>query len=419
MSRPGQTGVVLRLGTTQTLAWASSYYLPALLAGPLAADLGLPVTHVFGAFTLALVISALVGPRAGRAIDQHGGRAVLLVTNLLFAAGLAGLGLAQAEWHIWAAWCVIGLAMGSGLYDAAFTTLVRLYPLSARDAITGITLIAGFASTVGWPLTGWWIETMGWRGACFAWAGLHIVLGLPLHSLLPRDRVEDAAAPQALPAATGDETGATANTASATTTESPTAHPRASGTDQPGRGMGAVIATVFAITWFTSTAMAAHLPALLQGMGLGTAAALGVAMLVGPAQVAGRLLEFGFLRRVHPLLSTRLAAAGHPLGVGALLLFGPAAAWLFAGLHGAGNGILTIAKGTLPLVVFGAAGYGERQGWLMAPARISQALAPLLFGLAVTRWGTGALWLTAGLGVVALALLQWMALRMGRDGQRV
>ena len=183
--------------------------------------------------------------------------------------------------------------------------------------------------------------------------------------------------------------------------------------------MGAAIAAVFAITWFTSTAMAAHLPALLQGMGLGTAAALGVAMLVGPAQVAGRLLEFGFLRRVHPLLSTRLAAAGHPLGVGALLIFGPAAAWLFAGLHGAGNGILTIAKGTLPLVVFGAAGYGERQGWLMAPARLSQALAPLLFGLAITRWDSGALWLTAALGLVALALLQWMALRMGRDGQRV
>jgi MFS family permease len=411
VSRPGQTGVVLRLGTTQTLAWASSYYLPALLAAPLAAELGMPVTQVFGAFTLALVVSALVGPRAGRAIDHHGGRAVLLLTNLLFAAGLAALGLAQAEWQVWAAWCVIGVAMGSGLYDAAFTALVRLYPLSARNAITGITLIAGFASTVGWPLTAWWIDTMGWRSACFVWAGLHIVLGLPLHSLLPRDRVEDAPTPRPLPVVANAEAGA----AAAPTGDPLAAHSSDSRSGPPGRAMGVAIAAVFAITWFTSTAMAAHLPALLQGMGLGTAAALGVAILVGPAQVAGRLLEFGFLRRVHPLLSTRLAAAGHPLGVGALLIFGPAAAWLFAGLHGAGNGILTIAKGTLPLVVFGAAGYGERQGWLMAPARLSQAVAPLLFGLAITRWGSGALWLTAGLGVVSLALLQWMALRMGRD----
>jgi MFS family permease len=368
--------------------------LPALLAAPLADSLGIPVTHVFGAFTLALVVSALVGPTAGRAIDTHGGRSVLRVTNLLFAIGLGALGLAQAEWQVWAAWCVIGLAMGSGLYDAAFATLVRLYPVSARQAITGITLIAGFASTVGWPLTAWWIDAMGWRGTCFAWAALHIAIGLPLHNLLPRHRVEQPPDARAL-LHTADDS-----------------HDTSPRRQIGGTGVAMAIAAVFAITWFTSTAMAAHLPALLQGMGLGSASALGVAMLVGPAQVAGRLLEFGFLRRVHPLLSTRLAAAGHPLGVVVLLLLGPSGAWLFAGLHGMGNGILTIAKGTLPLVVFGAVGYGERQGWLMAPARIAQALAPLLFGVAVARWGSGALWLTAGLGLLALGLLQWMAVRM-------
>jgi MFS family permease len=122
-----QRGVVLRLGVTQTLAWASSYYLPALIARPLAVDLGFPVTHVFGAFTLALVISAVVGPRAGRAIDQHGGRVVLMATNLIFALGLVALALAQTQWHVWVAWCMIGVAMGGGLYDAAFATLVRLY----------------------------------------------------------------------------------------------------------------------------------------------------------------------------------------------------------------------------------------------------------------------------------------------------
>jgi MFS family permease len=387
-------GVVVRLGATQTLAWASSYYLPALLAAPLADSLDIPVTQVFGAFTLALVVSALVGPTAGRAIDTHGGRSVLRVTNLLFAIGLGAMGLAQAEWQVWAAWCVIGLAMGGGLYDAAFATLVRLYPVSARQAITGITLIAGFASTVGWPLTAWWIDAMGWRGTCFAWAALHIAIGLPLHNLLPRHPVEQPPDARALLQTGGDS------------------HDTSPRRQIGGAGVAMAIAAVFAITWFTSTAMAAHLPALLQGMGLGSASALGVAMLVGPAQVAGRLLEFGFLRRVHPLLSTRLAAAGHPLGVVVLLLLGPSGAWLFAGLHGMGNGILTIAKGTLPLVVFGAVGYGERQGWLMAPARIAQALAPLLFGVAVARWGSGALWLTAGLGLLALGLLQWMAVRM-------
>lgn len=386
--------MVLRLGTAQTLAWASSYYLPALLAAPLAAELGLAVTRVFGAFTLALVVSALVGPAAGRAIDRHGGRAVLMVTNGLFAVGLAALGMAQSEWQVWAAWCVIGLAMGSGLYDAAFAALVRLYPVSARNAITGITLIAGFASTVGWPLTQWGVDAIGWRGTCLGWAAMHLLLGLPLHSLLPRGRVEDPPPVQPL-----TPPGAAATAAAV-------AAPAA------GNGVAMVLAAVFAIAWFTSTAMAAHLPLLLQAQGLSASTALGVAMLVGPAQVAGRLLEFGFLRRAHPLLSSRFATAGHPLGVLLLAMGGPVGGWLFAVMHGMGNGILTIAKGTLPLVVFGAAGYGERQGWLMAPARISQAFAPVLFGLAMARWGGQALWLTAGLGVLALALLQGLTLRL-------
>lgn len=388
-----QFGVVARLGTTQTLAWASSYYLPALLAAPMAAELGMAEAQVFAAFTLALVISAVVGPRAGRAIDELGGRTVLLATNGLFALGLASLGLAQADWQVWLAWALIGVAMGSGLYDAAFATLVRLYPVRARNAITGITLVAGFASTVGWPLTAWGIDALGWRGTCLGWAALHLLLGLPLHLGLPRSPVE--AAP--LPEPAVDEDG------------EPVPPQRA-----PGMGMAVAISAVFAITWFTSTAMAAHLPRLLEAQGLTPAAALGVAMLVGPAQVAGRLLEFGLLRRVHPLLSTRLAAAAHPLGVATLAVVGPAGAWAFAGLHGAGNGILTIAKGTLPLVVFGATGYGQRQGWLMAPARLAQAVAPLLFGLAMVHWGAGALWLTAGLGVVALVMLQGMAGRLGK-----
>jgi MFS family permease len=350
---------------------------------------------VFGAFTLALVISAVVGPRAGRAIDQHGGRVVLMATNLIFALGLVALALAQTQWHVWVAWCMIGVAMGGGLYDAAFATLVRLYPRGARSAITGITLIAGFASTVGWPLTSWWMDEFGWRGACLAWAALHLVLGWPLHRLLAPE--QDKLSPEMDECVIAD--------ANATPADEQT-------TSQNTAWLAIAMATVFAITWFTSTAMAAHLPALLESQGMSAPTALSVAMLVGPAQVAGRLLEFGFLQRMHPLLSARLAAAGHPLGVIALLIVGPAVSWLFTGLHGAGNGILTIAKGTLPLVVFGAAGYGERQGWLMAPARLAQALAPLLFGVAIAHWGSRALWLTAGLGLLSLLLLQWMTLNL-------
>lgn len=152
MRPPDRAGVVAALGGAQTLAWASSYYLPAVLAAPMARELGIGTPAVFLAFSLALVVSAGVGPVSGRLIDRLGGRPVLMGTNLLFAAGLAALGAVQGPWGLAAAWVLIGVAMGSGLYEAGFAALVRLYGRDARNSITGITLIAGFASTVGWPV---------------------------------------------------------------------------------------------------------------------------------------------------------------------------------------------------------------------------------------------------------------------------
>ena len=178
--------------------------------------------------------------------------------------------------------------------------------------------------------------------------------------------------------------------------------------------MPTLAALFFAIGMFIGTAWATHLPTLLQTVGASLAVAIGVGALVGPAQVAGRVLEFGVLRRLHPLRTARVAALAHPLGIAVLLALGAPAAVAFALLHGAGNGILTIAKGTLPLVLFGAQGYGARQGWLMMPARVAQASAPVLFGLALDSWGRGALWLSGGLGLVAFAAL--MAIRLRHDG---
>jgi len=376
------------LGTAQTLAWASSYYLPAMLATSMAADLGVSVATVFAAFSFALVVSALFGRWAGRLIDHHGGRPVLIGTNLLFAAGLLALAQAQGAVMLFLAWGVMGVAMAAGLYDAAFATLVRLYGNDARSTITGITLIAGFASTVGWPLTAWLEHEYGWRGSCLFWAGLHLLLGLPLNASLPRHgEAHDASlAPPLSPQAESV----------------PATVPRAT------FGPTVLLSTVFAVTWFTSTAMAAHLPSLLQAHGLTLAAALALAALVGPAQVAARLLEFGFIRKVHPLLSAQLATAMHPVGAVLLMVFGGPAALVFTVLHGAGNGILTIAKGTLPLAIFGPQGYGARQGLLMVPARVAQAFAPVVFGLAIDKFGGDALWVSAWLGLTGLAALVWL-----------
>ena len=185
MTAHNRLAVILLLGTTQTLGWASSFYLPAILGDRIAEDLGMSSTWFFAAFSAALVVSALVGPRAGRTVDAIGGREVLAVSNVILAAGLTVLAFAHSQTMLWMAWLILGLGMGIGLYDTAFAALGRIYGLEARSAITGITLLAGFASTVGWPLTAWGASELGWRETCLAWAAAHIVLGLPLNLLLP------------------------------------------------------------------------------------------------------------------------------------------------------------------------------------------------------------------------------------------
>ncbi|MDT7950000.1 MAG: MFS transporter [Acetobacteraceae bacterium] len=369
--------VVLILGTTQTLAWASSVYLPAVLAGPLAADLHVPTDWVFAAVSAALLLSALLSPALGRSIDRYGGRAILAGSNLVFAAGLLLLATASTLAGAAAAWALIGIGMAAGLYEAAFATVAALYGREARGAITGITLIGGFASTIGWPLTTYLIAAYGWRDACLTWAALHLLVGLPLNLLLPR-------------------------AATAPSREPPPAPPAGA---VPARPMILLIVAFTAVAFVTS-AMAAHLPRLLVMAGMDRSAAIAAAALVGPAQVAARLAEFGLLRRLSARNMARLAASLHPAGAAALALVGAPAALVFTLLHGAGNGMLTIARGILPLALFGPDRYGARAGLLAAPARFGQAAAPLLFGLLLDRAGLfPALLLSFTLGTLATLAL--------------
>ncbi|MFN7481479.1 MAG: MFS transporter [Betaproteobacteria bacterium] len=386
--------VVMALGTAQAVGWASSFYLPTLLAEPMARDLGTTPPTVFAALSAALLIGALVSPWAGRRIDIGDGRAMLLRAWVLFVAGLGMLTAAQGLGTLLLAWTLLGLAMGCGLYDAAFATLVRLYGPAARRAISGITLIAGFASTVGWPLTAWMEAHAGWRGAVLGWIALQVLVALPLLLSLPD-------APDATPGAAPPAAGAAA--------ADPAAPP-------PRRGQLVLVALLFVCLGFVSTSVATHLPALLMALGVPLAGAVALAALAGPAQVTARLAELGLLSRFSPLLAARLAAAGHPAAVVAALLLGPAGALPFVLLHGLGNGLLTIVRGTLPLALFGSAGYGARQGVIALPGRLVGAASPFLLGWVLEHHGRAALGLTAVLGVVALLILA--LLRVDNQGRR-
>jgi predicted MFS family arabinose efflux permease len=368
--------IILALGTTQTLAWASSYYLPAILADPIARELGISNNWFFAAFSGALVLSGVLGPRVGRRIDIVGGRQVLSISNVTLAIGLALLGSAHSIAALAAAWSMLGIGMGLGLYDAAFGALGRIYGDKARRAITGITLLAGFASTVGWPLSAWGLETIGWRNTCFAWATAHIVLGLPLNLIfLPQvDRVKAAAVAAVKPHIPIDRTML-------------------------------LLAIAFAAAWAVTGAMAAHLPRILESLGATSVQAVTAGAFIGPAQVVARIAEASLLSRVHPLISTRIACVTHPIGAAIMATAGGPAAIIFAVFHGTGNGILTIARGTLPLAIFGPRDYGYRLGILGAPARIAQAAAPLAFSVLIDDLGGRVLIVSSGLSILALAAL--------------
>ena len=371
-----QFSIIVALGTTQTLAWASSYYLPAILADPIARDLGVSSNWIFAAFSASLVISAMLGPRIGRQIDLVGGRSVLSLSNLVLAAGLALLGLTYSIPVLLAAWLLLGIGMGAGLYDAAFGALGRIYGDAARRSITGITLIAGFASTVGWPLTAWGLETIGWRNTCFAWAAAHILIGLPINWLM-------------LPPVAG----AKAAVAAAVKPHIPL-----------DRTM-ILLAFAFAAAWSVTGAMAAHLPRILEAAGATSLQAVAAGALIGPSQVAARIFEASFLSRYHPLVSGRLACLTHPIGAAIIGLAGGGAASVFAVFHGTGNGILTIARGTMPLAIFGPQNYAYRLGIIGAPARIAQAGAPLAFSLLIDVMGSRILIVSSALSLSALLAL--------------
>ena len=377
----GRVTVVAALGITQTIAWASSYYMPAILGTPIAAALHLSGSVFFGLFSGALLLSAVIGPSVGRLIDHRGGRVVLAASNVVIAAGLIILAAAQGVAGLVIAWTVLGIGIGMGLYDPAFAALTWLYGREARSAITGITLIAGFASTIGWPLSAIFLHESGWRAACLIWAGLNMLLAAPLNWLiLPRN-----GAPPASPLP-------------ATAIRLPAM--------QPSHGAMPILAFFFAATWFGAGSDGSTSAGVAQGGG-------GVLerryqpprRWSDRRQVGARIVEFSLLRSFHPISSARIASILHPIGAVVVILFGGPGIVAFALLHGAGNGMITIAKGTLPLALFGPRGYGQRSGLLSAPARVLQSAAPFLFGLLLDRVGIAAVGLSAGLCLAAFGSL--------------
>lgn len=377
------------LGVIQILAWGSSYYLPAVLSVPIATDTGWPLTWIVGSLSAGLLVAGLISPRVGRLIGEHGGRPVLAGAALLLALGLVLLGFAPSLPVFVLGWLVLGAGMGAGLYDAAFATLGRQFGAAARPAITNLTLWGGFASTVCWPFSAWLVSQVGWRGACFTYAAIHVAVTLPLVLLLiPR--------PPARPVEYKAGSGAITMTA----------------VERRQLWLFGGIQTLGGII---TAAIAIHLLTLLQANGLTLAAAVSLGVLMGPSQVGARLVEMAAGGRHHPLWTLTGAVILTALGLVLLWVGFPYLAATVI-LYGAGNGIASIAKGTVPLALFGPDRYAPIVGLVARPSLIAQALAPSVIALLIVQMsGTAAIGVLSLLAVtnIALVVALWKARATG------
>ena len=376
--------LVLSLGLTQTIGFASSYFLPAVLGRPMADSLGYSVSTVYAAFSLSLIVAAITVPFAGKYVDAWGGKRILAASNIWFALSLAFLSQAQSGAALFLGWALLGIAMGAGFYDMAFATVVRSRGLAAPPVIAGITVLAGFASTVSWPVTHYLLSHFDWRQVLLAWAGAHLFLALPLNLslVLPMQPREAEEAP-----------GSDAAAGKAEKSKAPAM---------------LVLALAFVFTSFCTGVIVGHLPGLLQLFGVGVGASILAGMAFGPAQVTARLLLLFVQQKIRPVNAAILAMFIGPLGALALALSGPGAAVLVAIMLGFGNGMMTILKGTLPLSIFGEKGYGRRQGLLFLPAGISLALSPFLFSLCIDALGQGALYVFIAAAWIAALLFLYL-----------
>ncbi|MEI7431583.1 MAG: MFS transporter [Betaproteobacteria bacterium] len=350
---------IFLLGVIQILVWGGSFFLLAVLGGPVAAETGWSRQWIFGALSVSILVSGLLSPLCGRLIVRHGGRLLLGWSGMIIALGLVVLSMAGNFPVFLLAWVIIGIGMAGGLYDALFSTLGNIYGAKARSAITGITLISGFCATVVWPVLALGVEHLGWRHTCVAYAAVLVLLVWPIYI-------------KALPGTNSERVVSKARI-------DKVAH-------IDGR-LYALMACIFTLAAVFLTAMSVYLLTLLQWQGYSLAVAVGLSALIGPSQVGSRVVNIlsGDIHPMWPTLVSVLAVAAGLL----LMALWPALAGVGIVLYGAGNGLRAIVRGTLPLALLRPEDYAVVMGRIARPALIGQALTPLVGGYLIDTLGEG------------------------------
>jgi MFS family permease len=386
---------VLALGITQITAWGTSYYCLGVLAAPISQDTGWSRGFVFLGFTVALLAMGIVSSSVGRLIDRHGGRKVMTLGSILVSAGLFALSHVHSEAAYLAVWAFLGIGMRLCLYDAAFAALVQVAPSRGRKAISYLTLFGAFASSVFWVVGHELNQRVGWRETLVLFALINLVVCLPLHwfGLARRERAGRAPSPSGAPPA------------------SPPASPEDPPLEGRARSVAIVLfALIMSLNGFVFGVVSVQLVPLLEAAGLATAVAVWVASLKGVAQFGGRVVEIVFGRNLRAITVGRIAVGILPPSL-LLLLSGTGHLYMvvaFTLLMGASQGVITIVRGAVPLVMFGAQGYGAVLGAIAAPVLIVNAASPTAFAWIVDRWG----WPTARVSLLVGSVAAWVVMEL-------
>ena len=357
------------LGITQITAWGTSYYCLGVLAKPIVADTGWPMTTVFLGFSVALLVMGLISTWVGRLIDRLGARAVMCVGTITVSVGLVALSQVHDVTSYLVVWIVLGVGMRCCLYDAAFAALVQVTPTRGRKAISYLTLYGAYASTVFWVIGHYLNEAYGWRGTLIAFAAINLAICLPLNwlGLARRDPLEGTAAPAATPSSP----------------DGPMLEGRM-------RAVGiALFALIMSLNGFVFGVISIQLVPLLEAAGLAGATAVWVASLKGHGQFAGRVVEIFFGRNLKAMTIARVAICVAPASLILLFLARGDLSQLvaFTLLIGASQGVITIVRGAVPLALFGAKGYGAVLGVIATPILLVNAFSPAIFALLVDQFG--------------------------------
>jgi predicted MFS family arabinose efflux permease len=377
---------ILALGLTQTIGYGTLYYAYGVLAPAISREFGVGIDWFFGAFTIGLLVGGLIAPFVGRELDRRGARLVMSLGSVLAALALVACALAPNIWAFSAAVILAEAATCLVVYEAAFAGLTQIYRHEARRGITLITLIAGFASTIFWPLTQWMLGAIDWRWTLLVFAAVHLLVCAPLHATALRRAV-----PQAR-----DETREVPGA---------TDPPMLLGRDR--RRALILFTLAIVVSGLVTSAFPVHMLRIIENEGFNAQAAALIAMVMGPAQVLARFVEVVGGHRFDPLMTGRVAL-GTLLASIALLLAMPASlatAVAFAALYGAAQGLVTIARATVPLQLFGANGYGALMGRITGLRFLANAASPFLFAFAMTQLGIDtALWISGVIAALAFGL---------------